>query len=107
MSINKVLGLSVVLMFSVAGNSVLAEEGDMTQARTQDRVHAELTMKDGEGDGDRTRVREQKMEQNKEMLKSEVQSRAHMETRAGDTGSMMRERMMHQRMTDRGMRGHR
>jgi len=107
MSINKVLGLSAVLVFSVVGNLVFAEEGDMTQTRTQERVHAELNMQDGEGEGVRARVREQKMEQHKEKLKSEVQSRARMESRAGDTGSMMRERMMHQRMTDRAMRAHR
>jgi hypothetical protein len=80
MNIKKITALSTALLMTAAMSSAMAEEGDMTQTRVQERQQLNLQVADVEKAMERMRKREQKREkqvsqaQNEYRYKNNIQS---------------------------------
>ena len=72
----KVSALGTALLLAVSVGSVYAEEGDMTQTRSQDRIHKEINVQTP--DSEQAQIREQKRQQIKQHSRENQQEKAQM-----------------------------
>jgi len=108
------LAISAALVMAVsAAGIVKAEEPDMTQTRTQDRVRTEVNLQAHDNEAAQTRMREQKMEQmhqeksqmhqeksqmhqGKSQMRNEYKKNIQARQNGSASGSMMRQNMKNQ-----------
>ena len=73
--------------------STYAEEWDMTQERTQERVRTEANLQTPNGEHAQARIREQKMEQQDNQNRNEYRSNYQTRQSSMTSGSMTRQNM--------------
>ena len=105
MKMNKAkLAISAALVMAVSTGIAKAEEPDMTQTHTQDRVRTEMNLQVPENEAAQDRVREQKMEQLEQknmqqensQMRNEYKNNAQVRQNGSSSGSMMRQGNMNQ-----------
>jgi len=95
MTNKKTFGFGAVLLMAVSAGSVSAEEWDMTQERSQQRVRSELNLQASDVENARTRMREQKMKQEQNQYHKEYRYRNNSQSRQSKafSGSLNRSSM--------------
>jgi len=99
MTHKKSLGFGAAFIMAVSMGAVQAEEGDMTQTRTQERVRTEVNLQTPESELGQARIREQKMLQKQSQVRIEAKNNFQARQRNAASGSKTR-----QSMANRGIR---
>lgn len=100
--IKKLSGFSAALIMAASIGTAHAEESDLTQIRTQDRLRTENNQQTPASDFNQSRNSEQKMVKNQ--TRNKYQYRNNFQTRQGNSGANY---MNRQNMSGSGMGGSR
>lgn len=85
-TIKKISGFGAALLMTAVIGSAYAEEGELTQTRTQDRVRSETSLQTPNSELGQTRNREEKMIMNKNQTQNQYRYTNKYRTGNSETG---------------------
>ena len=91
MTNKKLPGFGIALLMAVSISSAYAEEWDMTQERTQQRLRTDANLQTSDSEHAQTRTREQRMEHQDSQSSNEYRSKYRAQQSSATSGSMARQ----------------